>query len=864
MLKSFLPALFFLAVVPFVATAQGSWQGTDACIKAIQQKYQPLKDGIRKKYYYTKPYSGVAFAHECWSGEEVCIKHNSRKCCICPELYKKEYDKVESNETDEVQKCYEQGRKETERLQQEQEKAQAALKQQSNAAASKTYTSSSSSSNYNSSRSNTSSGYSSSTTSSTTNAATQRNQAIMNNLNQQLENNRNTYTAISNGIQDFGNLLLDQQKKKNQERDAARLRKQQEEADENKRKEEERLQKEQQQQAEAERLAQLEQQNKILAENEKRQRDQQWSIDKEIIGENLALNRKPTLIPDNIRQVYYVSYQRNYNTGEVTLRSYTLNKYSDDSWMLFNDMLDKIGFQLYFNSNGVGQLLGFYTSKKEAADVISRIKKIAKIKSVDDSFLPLTPAVKASAAITENVRATQLMDSAFDFDQNGLYTKAMVYYKKAAALGNLDAQNNIGVLYENGQGVKQNYSEAAKWYQQAAGKGHVDAERNLGDLYMYGNGVTQNPAEAMKWYRKAAEQGDAAAQYHFGIGYTGTMNLPANDSTAMAWLNKSAEQNYTDAIIALAVQYEYGSATRQADYNKAISLFKRAAADSNAVAAYELGNIYANGYDNEHPYVPPVPYDPNSVDTTRMTADTTMSTSVDTAASRSTTINVPRDYAEASKWYKTAATYGNTTAMIQLGKMYWLGQGNAPDENEADKWFNKAATADSSNAFSEIANLFAFGFYGEKESDFARAMAWRKKAAAIGNWSEMINIGIMYKNALGVDKNPATANTWFAKAIQTAAKDKMDARAMFLIGNVAYLSKGKDISSQEIETGIDWLAKAANKNDADAASSLAYYYKDGKLVKQDKQKAIYWFKKVVNLRNDTDAKQMLKEMGVSL
>ncbi len=91
-----------------------SGQGTDACIKAIELKYKPIKDGLRKKYYYTKPYTGVAFAHECWSGEEVCIKHNSRKCCICPELYRKEYDNIESRQSSEVQKCYEQGRKETE------------------------------------------------------------------------------------------------------------------------------------------------------------------------------------------------------------------------------------------------------------------------------------------------------------------------------------------------------------------------------------------------------------------------------------------------------------------------------------------------------------------------------------------------------------------------------------------------------------------------------------------------------------------------------------------------------------------------------------------------------------------------------
>ena len=60
----------------------------------------------------------------------------------------------------------------------------------------------------------------------------------------------------------------------------------------------------------------------------------------------------------------------------------------------------------------------------------------------------------------------------------------MKWYQKAAAQGNASAQNRIGDLYYNGNGVKQDYEEALKWYRKAAAQGNVSA--NIGLLYALG------------------------------------------------------------------------------------------------------------------------------------------------------------------------------------------------------------------------------------------------------------------------------------------------------------------------------------------------------------------------------------------
>ncbi len=76
------------------------------------------------------------------------------------------------------------------------------------------------------------------------------------------------------------------------------------------------------------------------------------------------------------------------------------------------------------------------------------------------------------------------------------------------------AQHNLGVYYEHGWGVKQDYAQAVYWYRKAAEQGLADAMNNLGVCYYNGKGVRQDYAQAVYWYRKAAKKGDKVAQYN--------------------------------------------------------------------------------------------------------------------------------------------------------------------------------------------------------------------------------------------------------------------------------------------------------------------------------------------------------------
>jgi TPR repeat protein len=59
---------------------------------------------------------------------------------------------------------------------------------------------------------------------------------------------------------------------------------------------------------------------------------------------------------------------------------------------------------------------------------------------------------------------------------------------------------------------------------------------------------------------------------------------------------------------------------------------------------------------------------------------------------------VQQNYAEAAKWYRLAAYQGNATAQLNLGGMYYMGQGVPQDYLEAHKWATLAVAGGEKKA----------------------------------------------------------------------------------------------------------------------------------------------------------------------
>ncbi|MCI0348397.1 MAG: sel1 repeat family protein, partial [Acidobacteriales bacterium] len=82
-----------------------------------------------------------------------------------------------------------------------------------------------------------------------------------------------------------------------------------------------------------------------------------------------------------------------------------------------------------------------------------------------------------------------------------------------------EAQYQLGLKYQQGNGVRQSHSRAFDLFRKAAEQGNSAAQNAAGVAYATGNGVQQDKAEALKWYRSAAKQGYAAALFNVGTAY---------------------------------------------------------------------------------------------------------------------------------------------------------------------------------------------------------------------------------------------------------------------------------------------------------------------------------------------------------
>ncbi len=132
------------------------------------------------------------------------------------------------------------------------------------------------------------------------------------------------------------------------------------------------------------------------------------------------------------------------------------------------------------------------------------------------------------------------------------YATALREWQEIAEAGFPFAQNALGTMYENGQGVIKDDQKAVEYYRLSAERGDAIGQRKLGTKYYFGKGVKTDYSESIKWWRLAAAQGDAKAQMNLGASYFAGEGAVKNYVIAYALMSQAIprlEQDdaYTDA-----------------------------------------------------------------------------------------------------------------------------------------------------------------------------------------------------------------------------------------------------------------------------------------------------------------------------
>ena len=94
------------------------------------------------------------------------------------------------------------------------------------------------------------------------------------------------------------------------------------------------------------------------------------------------------------------------------------------------------------------------------------------------SIKSLLAALVVSLSLAAPVLAGPYEDGLAAADRKD-YTTALRLWRPLAEQGNSSAQFNLGVMYDNGKGVPQDYVKARVWFRKAAEHGDVEAQSSL-------------------------------------------------------------------------------------------------------------------------------------------------------------------------------------------------------------------------------------------------------------------------------------------------------------------------------------------------------------------------------------------------
>ena len=182
--------------------------------------------------------------------------------------------------------------------------------------------------------------------------------------------------------------------------------------------------------------------------------------------------------------------------------------------------------------------------------------------------------------------------------------KAVEWFKKAAAQGNVGAIYYYGYLLFNGMGITQDKSNGIKYLVLASKKGFPTADYQLGIIYRDGNGVEKNTEKAFEYIKKAALKGNADAKWNLATMYLKGIGTKVDYYFAAQWLAEVALSSHKNEANALLREDNEGPFSQylmglrkffvDKDYVSAVNCFKKVEKAKNIEGTTMLGMCYAN------------------------------------------------------------------------------------------------------------------------------------------------------------------------------------------------------------------------------------------------------------------------------
>lgn len=237
-----------------------------------------------------------------------------------------------------------------------------------------------------------------------------------------------------------------------------------------------------------------------------------------------------------------------------------------------------------------------------------------------------------------------------------------------------------------------------------------------------------------------------------------------------------------------------------------------------------------------------------------------------------------------ARWYLRSAELGVPGSQNIVGEMYLVGFYNLPHSNtKAAEWFGKAVAGGSRDARVNLGNMYLEGKGVER--DVNKGMNLLLSAANDGYVRGQYQLGFLYEQGVGVPQDQALALEWYRKAAQGGfALAQLRLGLMYAnghgaprqIGEAVYWlrqgAKNNDKAAQyhlamlcakysdakcDATEIVELLSKSALQGFVSAQWQLADIYEHGLGVPRDLRVAYFWYQ-VINYNEDVNATERLQ------
>lgn len=416
-------------------------------------------------------------------------------------------------------------------------------------------------------------------------------------------------------------------------------------------------------------------------------------------------------------------------------------------------------------------------------------------------------------------------------------------YKTEAEVGDGKFQYKLGLVYENGIGIRKNSKSAIYWYEKAASNGIRDANNRLACLY-YCKHDEESFEKAFDLLKKHAEIGDASTQCLLANIYEFD---ECDYENALKWYEKASAKGDCHATHNLALLYFEGEGTEK-NPEKAFELLKKAAEQGNEDSLEVLENLkkdYEKSKNKkEEPKSVIINEDEDSDEDEDWEDDDEWYE--DTGEGEDETIESDNIFDEYEKGENEIKEKNQQTVKTAKDKEKELIEIIINDiscpELPEERYFNDCK--DPAYAFYILGEMYYYGDYTPQ--DYCKAFRCYAKATELGNLYAQKNLSFMYYYGEGVDKDYSKAFKLYIEYIETSPEFKL---LNSIFGN------RKTENNQE-------LKKAVEDNDLKEQIDIGKYFFD-KQRTQDYKKAIEWYLKSAE-QGDESAQNMVRQIYFKL